>query len=142
MDDHQRNDQSETVSLTTVEQTAENATSSSAASQWEGYRVQEGVVHLKNFLSPFDQKCLWEDIRASSVGYKPTRARNPVSTFMKILAFDYKKDIDNIPQTFKLFAASACKSASTVCEAVPRDFVRAEDNIDEDSWSVEYSSKL
>jgi len=55
--------------------------------------VYEGVVHLKHFLSHEEQVALYEDVKRCSKDYKPTRARNPNSVFMKIMAYSCTKQV-------------------------------------------------
>ncbi|KAL6046605.1 hypothetical protein QOT17_022108 [Balamuthia mandrillaris] len=81
-----------------------------------GTALQEGVVHLKSFLSPRQQCDLYQDILCSTPHYSATRARNPKSNFLKIIAFDCRRQADLIPSTFSSFAQSACYAA---CQLSP-----------------------
>lgn len=51
-------------------------------------QLQEGVVHLKGFLRPDQQRELFEGIQQAAQTYTPTRARNALSNFQKIMYYN------------------------------------------------------
>jgi hypothetical protein len=48
------------------------------------------VVHLKGFLRPDQQRELFEGIQQAAQTYTPTRARNALSNFQKIMYYNCK----------------------------------------------------
>jgi hypothetical protein len=86
------------------------------------FKLQEGVVHLKQILRPQEQVQLHQDIAAGAKTYTAKQARNPKSNFKKILTYDWVRDASKVPESFEFFSALACKEASTVCNTIPPQF--------------------
>eukprot|EP01112_Ceratiomyxa_fruticulosa_P011292 TRINITY_DN3051_c0_g2_i3.p1 TRINITY_DN3051_c0_g2~~TRINITY_DN3051_c0_g2_i3.p1 ORF type:complete len:124 (-),score=22.90 TRINITY_DN3051_c0_g2_i3:346-717(-) len=89
--DKQREKETETMISSTQPQPAISSSSSSSTTQRVCEKLQNGVIHLKGFLSAEEQVHLWQDIKQCAKSYAPTRARNAKSNFMKIIAFNPKK---------------------------------------------------
>jgi hypothetical protein len=85
-------------------------------------QLQEGVVLLRGLLNQDEQLALMEGIRVSSINYRPTQARNAKSNFLKVLAFDCKKNYDKVPQAFKDFSLRATQEAHKASSVIPPEY--------------------
>eukprot|EP01125_Pyxidicula_operculata_P011460 TRINITY_DN3757_c0_g1_i1.p2 TRINITY_DN3757_c0_g1~~TRINITY_DN3757_c0_g1_i1.p2 ORF type:complete len:112 (+),score=18.08 TRINITY_DN3757_c0_g1_i1:25-360(+) len=86
-------------------------------------KLQKGVVHLSSVLDEQQQLKLLEDIESCTKWYKPTQARNAKSNFNKIIALDFQKQKDRIPDSFKSFSATASSLAHEIDESIPESYI-------------------
>eukprot|EP01006_Ploeotia_vitrea_P009452 TRINITY_DN22120_c0_g1_i1.p1 TRINITY_DN22120_c0_g1~~TRINITY_DN22120_c0_g1_i1.p1 ORF type:complete len:225 (-),score=43.88 TRINITY_DN22120_c0_g1_i1:14-688(-) len=84
--------------------------------------LQSGVVHLKGLLSPEDQNDLIEAIKTASTDYTPTPARNAKSHFMKLMAYNCKKQKDSIPAAILTLGAKATEAAHQLSDVIPEEY--------------------